>query len=74
MKKFIQISLIAVLVFVLLQAVAAGPMVSVSKIGSTAASSISSTANTSVEDVQMAACLVLIKGVICVTPNVGWNS
>jgi len=74
MKKLIQISLVVVLVFVLFQAVTAGPMVSASKIGSSAASSISSTANTSVEDVQMAACLIRITGVICVTPNVGWNS
>ena len=74
MKKLIQISLIVVLVFVLFQAAAGGSVVSSGKIGSSDVSHISSTVNTSLEGAQMAACVVRIKGVVCVTPNVGWNS
>jgi hypothetical protein len=74
MKKFTQLSLVLILVFVLFQAVSAGSVVSPSNIGSHAATHISSLASTSVEGVQMAACLVHITGVICVQPNVGWNS
>ncbi len=71
MKKLIQISLLVVLVLVLSQAAAAAPVDSASQIGSHAATSISSTA---VEDAHAAACLVYIKGIVCVTPNVGWNT
>lgn len=74
MKKLIQISLVVVLVFVLFQAVAAGSALSSGAVGSSTASHISPAANTSVEGMQMAACIVRVKGVICVRPNVGWNS
>lgn len=74
MKKFIQISLIAILVIVLFQAAAGGAVVSSGQIDQSAFSNTSSAANTSAESVEMAACLVRIKGVICVHPNVGWNS
>jgi hypothetical protein len=73
MKKLIQISLVIVLVFVLSQAVTAGSLISSGTIGSSTVSHISA-ANTSVEGIQAAACLVRVKGVICVRPNVGWNS
>ena len=40
-----------------------------------AASGVFFTAHTSVEDVHAAACMVNIKGVVCVMPNrVGWNT
>lgn len=75
MKKFIQISLVVILVFGLFQAIAGGSTVSASKIDSSAASHIFFTAHTSVEDVHAAACMVNIKGVVCVMPNrVGWNT
>ena len=74
MKRLIQISLIAILVLVLFQAAAGGPVISSGQTDLGAANSISSPVNTPAEGVQMAACLVRIKGVICVTPNVGWNS
>lgn len=74
MKKFVQILLVVVLVFVLFQAVTGGSLISSGTVGSSAASHVSSAANTSSEGVQMAACLVRIKDVICVRPNVGWNS
>jgi hypothetical protein len=74
MKKFFQISLIAVLVFVLFQAAAGGSVISSGQVDLSAASSISSEANTFADGVQMAVCLATIKGVNCVMPNVGWNS
>jgi hypothetical protein len=74
MKKFIQFSLVIIFVFVLFQAVSGGSAVSPGNVGSQAASHISSPASTSVEGVQMAACFIHITGVICVQPNVGWNS
>lgn len=74
MKKFIQISLVIVLMFVLFQAVAVGSVNSSGTVSSGTASHVSPTVNTATEGVQMAACLVRIKGVICVQPNVGWNS
>jgi hypothetical protein len=74
MKKFIQISLVIVLVFVLFQAVNAGSITSSGTVGANTASRISSPVNVSAEGVQMAVCLVRIKGVGCVKPHVGWNS
>jgi hypothetical protein len=74
MKKFIQLSLVFILMFVLFQAVSGGSAASPSSVGSNAATHISSPASTPGEGVQMAACLVRIKDVICVLPNVGWNS
>ena len=74
MKKLIQISLIIVLVLILFQAVAGGVGVASDQAELGVATNISSVAKTTSEDVQMAACLVEIKGVICVKPNVGWNS
>jgi hypothetical protein len=74
MKKLIQISLIIVLVLVLFQATVGGLGGSPSKAGSGAAGSVSFTASTSIDDVYATACLVYIKGVVCVRPNVGWNS
>jgi len=74
MKKFIQLSLVLILVFVLFQAVSGGSVVTPGNVGSHAATHISSPVSTSVEGVQTAACLVHIAGVICVQPNVGWNS
>lgn len=71
MKKLIQISLVVVLVFVLLQAMAGGSMVSSSQVGSSAASGTFFTADTSVENVHAAAC-VSKKGVVCI--KVGWNT
>lgn len=74
MKKFIQISLIVVLVFVLFQAVAGGSVDSSGTVGSNTSSHVSHPVNVSAEGAQVAACLVRIKGVICVRPDVGWNS
>jgi hypothetical protein len=74
MKKLIQISLVLILICGLFQFVAAEPMDSASSIGTSAASSVDITADTPLEDTHMAACLVSIKGVICVMPNVGWNT
>jgi hypothetical protein len=74
MKKFIQFSLIVVLVCVLFQAAVVGPASSAGMVGSSPAHHVSSAVDTSVESFQMAACLVSVKGVICVIPNVGWNS
>jgi glutamate synthase domain-containing protein 3 len=74
MKKFIQLSLVLILVIVLFQAVSGGSAVSPGNVGAHTATHISSPASTSVEGIQMAACLIHIAGVICVQPNVGWNS
>ncbi len=73
MKKLIQISLIVVLVFAMFQAVIASPTVSVGGVGSHQIQTISSTANASAQASQMATCLG-IKGLLCIVPNVGWNS
>ena len=74
MKKLIQISLIAVLVLVLFQAVVGGSAIASDQADLGIATNISSMTNTVAEDAQAAACLVYIKGIVCVTPNVGWNS
>lgn len=74
MKKLIQISLIVVLLFVVVQAAAGGSVVSSNQNHLGTASNISSSLMTIPEGAHAVACLVAIKGVICVTPNVGWNS
>jgi hypothetical protein len=61
-------------VFVLFQAVAAGSVDSSSSSGSNGSSDVSSPVSTSAEGLQMAACLGTVSRVICVMPNVGWNS
>jgi hypothetical protein len=72
MKKLIQISLVLVLIFGLLQFVAAEP--TARTIGSSVASSLDSGSTTSMEGTQMAGCLVRVKGVSCAMPEVGWNT
>ena len=72
MKKLIQISLVLILILGLFQFIPAESNSGV--IGSSAASSLSITADSSVESTQMAGCLTLRKIVVCVTPNVGWNT
>jgi hypothetical protein len=74
MKKLIQISLIVILVFVLFQAVAGESVTTSGQVDSSTSNSVSSPVSTSLEGGQMAACLVRIKGVVCVQPHVGWNS
>ena len=72
MKKLIQIALILVLIAGLFQFVAPEP--TASSMGSSAAFSADFGSTTSVEDTQMAGCLVLNRRVTCVIPNVGWNT
>jgi hypothetical protein len=74
MKKIIQIALIVVLVLGFFQAAAGGSVISSEQMGSSDVTHLSSMSDTSAPGAQMAACLVRVKGVICVTPNVGWNS
>ena len=74
MKMLIQFALIVVLIFVLFQAVVGGSATASDRAGLGTASNISFLAHTTSEDFQMAACLVGIKGVVCIKPNVGWNS
>ncbi|HJR79101.1 MAG TPA: hypothetical protein VJ821_03445 [Anaerolineales bacterium] len=74
MKKLIQISLIVILVCAVFQVMAGGSMVSASNVESSAPSIASFSADTSVQDVQMATCLAILKRVVCVMPNVGWNT
>ena len=71
MKKLIQISLVLILILGLFQFTLAEA--TSSAIGSSAASSLSIAAPIA-EDGYAASCFVRIKGVICVTPNVGWNT
>jgi hypothetical protein len=73
-KELIQVSLIIILVLVSFQAVAGELFTALNHADLGTASTISSLVETSIEGSQMAACLVSIKGVICVKPNVGWNS
>ena len=72
MKKLIQIALILVLIAGLFQFVAPEP--TASTIGSSTAVSADFGSATSIEDSQMAGCLILHRRVTCVTPNVGWNT
>ena len=73
MKKFIQIALILVLIAGLFQFAASEP-VAAGTISSNAAISNDFRSSATVEDSQMAACLIRIKGRPCVIPNVGWNT
>lgn len=73
MKKLIQISLVLILILGLFQFLPA-ESTSSAVIGSSATSSLSITADSAAENADMAGCLVRIKGVICVMPNVGWNT
>jgi len=74
MKKLIQIALIALLVFGLFQAAAGAAEISSVQADLGAVNTLSSEVHPSTAGVEMSACLVRIKGVICVKPNVGWNS
>ena len=74
MKKFIQITLIVVLVLVLLQTMVGGPMASAGELGSRATNDTFVTANRSMDDVYAATCWQLKTRDVCVKPLVGWNS
>ena len=74
MKKLIQISLIAILVLTLFQVVVGGSATASDQANLGIATNISSVTNTVAEEAQMATCLVHVKGIPCVRPNVGWNS
>lgn len=74
MKKLLQICLVVILVFVLFQAVVGSIATASGQLDSVAARHNSPTFNVSAESAYMPACLVQIKGVICVRPMVGWNS
>ena len=74
MKRLIQIFLIAILVLVLFQAAASGSVTSSSQIDLGAGSNRSSAANTTLDDAHASICLITIKNVPCIRPNVGWNS
>jgi hypothetical protein len=74
MKKLLQICLIVILVFVLFQAVVGSAATASGQLDSVAASPNSSTMSVSVEDAHASACLVRVRGVVCVKPLVGWNS
>lgn len=74
MKKLIQISLIAILVLVLFQAAAGGSVAVSNQAHMGTASRISSLVNTTPAGAQLAVCPLIIKGVGCIRPNVGWNS
>jgi hypothetical protein len=74
MKKIIQLALVVLLVCVVFQTVGDGSMASASNAGSNLINGTLLVEKTSEADVHMAACLVRIKGVICISPNVGWNT
>ena len=71
MKKFIQICLVFILVFVLLQVVAGPSMDVTDKLSSSMLQSTSFIGDEPVQDSQMAACMGA-KGVVC--NKVGWNT
>ena len=74
MKKLLQICFIAVLVFVLFQAGAGGgAMASAQNDGVTTGKTLFIT-SASEDLAQVSTCWLRIRGVICVMPNVGWNS
>jgi hypothetical protein len=73
MKKLVQVSLVVIVVFVLLLATAAAPSVSVDKMSSDTAQSISPMADATVQSALLPAC-TRTKVVNCATLNVGWNS
>jgi hypothetical protein len=74
MKKFIQISLVVVLAFVLAYGAFVGSVDAASQAGSSGSSSLSSTADTSTEVVLTLGCRSSRSGIPCALPNVGWNS
>ena len=73
MKKLLQICLILILVFALFQAVVGGAALASGQ-PDLAASHNSSVTNVSAESSHASACMIRVKGVICVMPLVGWNS
>jgi hypothetical protein len=72
MKKLVQIALVLVLLVGLFQFIPTEP--NTGTIGSNASLSTDFRSTATVEDTQMAGCLALLKRVICVVPNVGWNT
>jgi len=74
MKKLIQLSLVVIFVLVLFQTMAAGSVAASHQSELGIARNISSRVSSSTEGVAMAVCFSGIKGVICVMPQVGWNS
>jgi hypothetical protein len=74
MKKLIQIALVLILVCGLFQTAADGSMASANETGSSAVSATTLSREINAAGVHATACLVRIKGVICVTPDVGWNT
>ena len=74
MKRFVQIALIVILVCVLFQSATNGSMASGSKVGSKPSSDVHLSQETDSDNAYVAGCLISIKGVICVRPNVGWNT
>jgi hypothetical protein len=74
MKNLIRISLIVILIFGLLHAVAGGSIASAREIGSRAETGSIFTVRPSGEDVNTPACLVSVRGEKCAQQKVGWNS
>ena len=74
MKKLLQICLIVILVFVFLQAATVGGEIASVQIDGATAGRAVSTVSISAEGTHLSACIIRIKGVVCVMPNVGWNS
>ena len=75
MKKLIQIALVLILVCVVFQTAADGSMASANQAGSGAVSGTFLTAETDAADIHaLLICPAGTKGVICVMPNVGWNT
>ena len=73
MKKLIQVSLIVVVVFVMVQALIGGTMALTGQTRSNEVQSASFTTITPVQNVQLLTCLDG-RGLSCMKPNVGWNS
>jgi hypothetical protein len=73
MKKLIQVSLIVVVVFMMVQAVMGGTM---ALTGQTRSNEVQSTHFTTVTPAQNVQLLICPdgRGVSCMKPNVGWNS
>ena len=72
MKKLIQVSLVVILLFTLLQAVVAGTFVSVDKMASYQNRQYAAAA-TSGQSIQVLICSSSTRA-WCAIPNVGWNS
>ena len=73
MKKFIKVSLILVVVFMLLQAVIGGAFVSADKMAASFENPQYVTAPSSGAGIQVLICAGS-RSVNCVMPHVGWNS